>query len=148
WEAGSVRLTLLAGRWHLSGDSGTCDESGNLYFIGRDDDIISSAGYRIGPTEIENALAMHPAVAESAVGASPDEMRGEVVKAFVLLRPGYQGGASLAVELQEFVKQIAAPYKYPRKIQFVESLPRTVSGKIQRRALREVEFKAFKGDAT
>lgn len=148
WEAGAARLTLRAGRWHLSGDSGTCDESGNLYFIGRDDDIISSAGYRIGPTEIENALAMHPAVAESAVVASPDEMRGEVVKAFVLLRPGYQGGASLAVELQEFVKQIAAPYKYPRKIQFVESLPRTVSGKIQRRALREVEFKAFKGDAT
>ena len=143
WEAGTPRLKLLAGRWHLSGDSGTRDADGNLYFVGRDDDIISSAGYRIGPTEVENALTLHPAVAESAVVASPDGTRGEVVKAFVLLRPGHQGSAALAEELQDFVKQKIAPYKYPRKIEFIDRLPRTISGKIQRRVLREQEFNAL-----
>lgn len=147
WDSGVPRLDLLAGRWHLSGDSGMQDEAGNLYFIGRDDDIISSAGYRIGPTEVENALTLHPAVAESAVVASPDGTRGEVVKAFILLKPGHHAGAALAAELQEFVKQKIAPYKYPRKIEFVEHLPRTSTGKIQRRALREKEFNASQGEA-
>jgi acyl-coenzyme A synthetase/AMP-(fatty) acid ligase len=147
WDAGVPRLTLVAGRWHLSGDSGTRDEAGNLYFVGRDDDIISSAGYRIGPTEVENALNLHAAVAECAVVASPDGTRGEVVKAYVLLKPEHQGNAALATELQEFVKQRIAPYKYPRKIEFVDRLPRTLSGKIQRRALREKEFNASQGAA-
>jgi acetyl-CoA synthetase len=151
WEdgagGGTARLDLLAGRWHLSGDCGSRDAGGNLYFLGRDDDVISSAGYRIGPTEIENALSQHAAVAECAAVASPDGTRGEVVKAFVVLRPGATGDAALAAALQDFVKQQIAPYKYPRKIEFVESLPRTASGKLQRRALREIEFKAPRGVA-
>lgn len=145
FEDGVTRMPLLAGRWHLTGDTGTQDADGELYFVGRDDDIISSAGYRIGPTEIENVLARHPAVAESAVVASPDPLRGEVVKAFVRLRAGHAGDASLAAELQRFVQQRTAPFKYPRRIEFVDDLPRTVSGKIQRRVLREREFDASKG---
>ncbi len=145
-EDGAARLELLAGRWHLSGDCGTRDADGNLYFVGRDDDVISSAGYRIGPTEVENALSQHPSVAECAVVASPDGVRGEVVKAYVVLRPGQRGGEALAASLQDYVKRQIAPYKYPRKMQFVDSLPRTASGKILRRALREIEFNAPKGD--
>jgi acyl-coenzyme A synthetase/AMP-(fatty) acid ligase len=145
WQAGEPRLPLLAERWHLSGDSGSRDAAGNLYFAGREDDIISSAGYRIGPTEVENALALHPAVAEAAVVASPDGTRGEVVKAFVLLKPGHHGGPALEVELQDFVKQRIAPYKYPRKIDFVDQLPRTISGKVHRRVLRDREFNRSEG---
>ncbi|HYF60335.1 MAG TPA: AMP-binding protein [Burkholderiaceae bacterium] len=145
-ETGRIRLPLLAGRWHLSGDTGWRDADGELYFVGRDDDIIGSAGYRIGPTEVENALAQHPAVAESAVVASPDATRGEVVKAFVVLRPAHRGDAALAAELQAFVRQRAAPYKYPRKVEFVDDLPRTASGKIQRRTLRDREFDASTGE--
>lgn len=147
WKEGEARLPLLADRWHLSGDSGSRDAAGNLYFAGREDDIISSSGYRIGPTEVENALALHPAVAEAAVVASPDGTRGEVVKAFVLLKAGHHGGAALEAELQDFVKQKIAPYKYPRKIDFVDRLPRTISGKIHRRVLRDQEFNRFQGEA-
>ena len=141
WEDGRPVLQLAGGRWHLSGDCGRRDADGNLYFVGREDDIISSAGYRIGPTEVEDALAQHAAVAECAVVASPDAVRGEVVKAYVVLRAGHAAGDGLATALQEHVKQCVAPYKYPRKIEFATSLPRTASGKIQRRALREIEFK-------
>ncbi len=141
WEDGRPVLQLAGGRWHLSGDCGSRDADGNLYFSGREDDIISSAGYRIGPTEVENALTQHAAVAECAVVASPDALRGEVVKACVVLRPGHAAGGALAAALQEHVKQCIAPYKYPRRIEFMDSLPRTASGKIQRRVLREIEFK-------
>ena len=141
WNDGRPVLDLLAGQWHLTGDCGMRDADGELYFVGREDDIISSAGYRIGPTEVENALTLHPAVAECAVVASPDAVRGEVVKAYVVVREGLRAGDALAAELQAHVKQAIAPYKYPRKIEFTQSLPRTVSGKIQRRALRELEFK-------
>jgi acetyl-CoA synthetase len=140
FDRGSVRLDLLAGRWHLTGDCGYRDAQGNLYFVGRNDDIISSAGYRIGPTEVENALTLHPAVAECAVVASPDPVRGEAVKAFVVLREGEAAGPPLAALLQEHVKRQVAPYKYPRKIEFVSTLPRTPSGKISRRLLRDAEF--------
>ena len=146
WENDAAKLDLLAGRWHLTGDCGMRDAEGNLFFVGREDDVISSAGYRIGPTEVENALSQHPGVAECAVVASPDGTRGEVVKAFVVLRPGMQGGEALAADLQDYVKQQIAPYKYPRKMEFVDSLPRTASGKIQRRALREKEFNAPQGE--
>ncbi|NLC78045.1 MAG: acyl--CoA ligase, partial [Clostridia bacterium] len=95
--------------------------------------------YRIGPFEVERALIEHPAVAESAVVASPDELRGEIVKAFVVLAPGYSPSDGLVKELQDFVKSNTAPYKYPREIEFVESLPKTVSGKIRRVELRELE---------
>ena len=128
------------GDWYLTGDRATRDKDGYFWFVGRSDDVILSSGYRIGPFEVESALIKHPAVAESAVVSSPDETRGEVVKAFVILTPGFTGSEELKTELQEHVKKETAPYKYPRKIEFVESLPKTVSGKIRRVALRKNEW--------
>ena len=127
-------------RYWLTGDLGYRDQDGYLFYTGRADDIISSAGYRIGPTEVENALIEHPAVLESAVVASPDTERGEVVKAFVVLRAQYEGSEQLIAELQKHVQGVTAPYKYPRKIEFVEQLPKSVSGKLLRRVLRDIEF--------
>lgn len=129
------------GAWYLTGDRAYRDDDGYFWFVGRGDDVIISAGYRIGPFEVESALIEHPSVAESAVVASPDETRGEVVKAFVVLMKGVEGNDALARELQEHVKRVTAPYKYPRKIEFVESLPKTISGKIIRKELREKEWK-------
>ena len=104
--------------------------------------MILSAGYRIGPFEVESALIEHPAVQESAVVASPDAVRGDVVKAFIVLAPGNEGSDELVTELQDHVKKVTAPYKYPRRIEFVESLPKTISGKIRRVELREREVEA------
>jgi acyl-coenzyme A synthetase/AMP-(fatty) acid ligase len=128
------------GDWYLTGDRAYTDEDGYFWFISRADDVILSAGYRIGPFEVESALIEHEAVAESAVVSSPDETRGEVVKAFVVLAPGKEGSDVLAKQLQDHVKAVTAPYKYPRKLEFVESLPKTVSGKIRRIELREREW--------
>ena len=121
--------------WH-TGDRVARDEDGYLYFEGRSDDVIISAGYRIGPFEVESALVEHPAVAEAAVIAAPDEERGAVVRAVVVLCDGYRPGSELARELQEHVKAQTAPYKYPRIVEFAKSLPKTASGKIRRAALR------------
>ena len=120
-----------------TGDRVHSDEDGYLYFEGRDDDVIISAGYRIGPFEVESALVSHPAVAEAAVVAAPDDERGAVVRAIVVLRDGFAGGAGLAAELQDHVKSQTAPYKYPRIVEFVSELPKTASGKIRRAVLRE-----------
>lgn len=128
------------GGWYLTGDRAYRDEDGYFWFVGRGDDIILASGYRIGPFEVESVLIEHPAVKESAVVASPDEVRGEVVKAFVVLTKGFGPSEALAGELKEFVKKRAAPYKYPRKIEFVEELPKTVSGKIKRGELKKREF--------
>ncbi len=130
------------GDWYLTGDRAYRDGDGYFWFVGRGDDVIISAGYRIGPFEVESALLEHPAVAESAVVASPDETRGEVVKAFVVLAKGHEASDALARELQDHVKKVTAPYKYPRKIEFVGSLPKTISGKIIRKELRDKEWKA------
>ena len=111
-----------------------------MFYAGRSDDIISSAGYRIGPMEVENALLEHPAVLESAVVGSPDPERGEVVKAFILLRPGFIPSDDLVTDIQDHVKRVTAPYKYPRLIKFVEALPKTVTGKLLRRQLRDQEY--------
>lgn len=135
-----TNATRRAG-WYLTGDRAYRDEDGYFWFVGRGDDVIISAGYRIGPFEVESALIEHPAVAESAVVASPDETRGEVVKAFVVLVKGAEANDELARELQDHVKRVTAPYKYPRKIEFVESLPKTISGKIIRKELREREWR-------
>jgi medium-chain acyl-CoA synthetase len=126
--------------WYLTGDRAFVDEDGFFWFVGRADDVILSAGYRIGPFEVESALFEHPAVAESAVVASPDPTRGEVVKAFVVLAAGHAASDALVEELQSHVKSTTAPYKYPRKIEFVATLPKTVSGKIRRKELREQEW--------
>lgn len=128
----------------LTGDLSYIDEDGYIFYAGRNDDIISSAGYRIGPTEVENVLIEHPAVMESAVVASPDAERGEVVKAFIILQPGYIATEQLVVALQTYVKQHTAPYKYPRKIEFVDSLPKNPSGKLMRRVLKNQEFQGDK----
>lgn len=130
------------GDFYLTGDRAIKDEDGYFWFVGRSDDVILSSGYRIGPFEIESALIEHPAVGESAVVSSPDPIRGEVVKAFVVLSPTYSGQdpGKLISELQEHVKKVTAPYKYPRKIEFVQQLPKTVSGKIRRNELRNIEW--------
>lgn len=120
----------------LTGDMVREDEDGYLFYQGRADDIISSAGYRIGPMEVENALAEHPAVQESAAVGRPDAERGEIVKAFVVLKPGYEGNRALAIELQEHVRRTTAPYKYPREVAFVADLPKNASGKLMRRLLK------------
>ena len=123
--------------WYYTGDTATRDADGYIWFVGRTDDIINSAGYRISPFEVESALQEHPAIAESAVVAKKDELRGEIVKAFVTLVAGVEGSEKLVKEIQEFVKQLTAPYKYPREIEFRSELPKTISGKIRRVELRE-----------
>jgi acyl-coenzyme A synthetase/AMP-(fatty) acid ligase len=125
------------GRWH-TGDQVSQDEDGWLYFESRVDDVIVSAGYRIGPAEVESTLLGHPAVRESAVIGLPDEARGEIVVAVVTLRSGYEPSQTLARELQDFVKAETAPYKYPRQIRFAEELPKTTSGKIHRAQIRDL----------
>ncbi len=122
--------------WH-TGDRVSADEDGYLYFEGRTDDLIISAGYRIGPFEVESALVSHAAVAEAAVVASPDQERGAVVRAVVVLRDGYDPSSALAQELQEHVKVQTAPYKYPRIVDFAPELPKTASGKVRRALLRQ-----------
>jgi acetyl-CoA synthetase len=114
----------------------TRDADGYIWFVGRSDDIISSASYRISPFEVESALQEHPAVAESAVVGKPDELRGEIVKAYVTLAPGFEASDALTKEIQDFVKAHTAPYKYPREIEFRKALPKTISGKIRRVDLR------------
>jgi acetyl-CoA synthetase len=130
--------------WYYTDDKAAMDEEGNFWFIGRDDDVIKASGYRIGPFEVESALLEHPAVAEAAVVGSPDPIRGLVVKAFVVLKPGFSPSDHLVVSLQEHVRSVTAPYKYPRAIEFVGSLPKTYSGKIRRNELREREAKKAK----
>jgi acetyl-CoA synthetase/medium-chain acyl-CoA synthetase len=128
------------GDWYLTGDRAQKDDDGYFWFVGRSDDVISSGAYRIGPFEVESALLEHPAVLESAVVGSPDPDRGNVVKAFVVLRAGQAPSAELVRELQEHCKRVTAPYKYPREIEFVAELPKTRSGKIRRVELRAAEL--------
>jgi acetyl-CoA synthetase/medium-chain acyl-CoA synthetase len=139
WNRAATDHTQRNG-WYVTGDRARKDEDGYFWFIGRADDILLTSGYRIGPFEIESILIEHPAVRESAVVPSPDEVRGEVVKAFVVLTSGHTPSEALAREIQEFVKKRTAPYKYPRKIEFVDELPKTISGKIRRKELRMREF--------
>jgi acetyl-CoA synthetase len=128
------------GPYYLTGDKVEMNDDGTFTFIGRSDDIIKSAGYRIGPFEVESCLIEHPAVAESAVIGKPDPKRNEVVKAFVVLHAGYEPLPELASELQKFVKQRLAAHAYPREVEFVTALPKTPSGKIQRFILRQQEM--------
>lgn len=129
--------------WHdgiyYTGDVAWKDEDGYLWFVGRADDVIKSSGYRIGPFEVESALMTHPAVVECAITGVPDEIRGQVVKATIVLSKAYreQAGEALVKELQNHVKRVTAPYKYPRVIEFVDELPKTISGKIRRVEIRE-----------
>ncbi|ALR19097.1 acyl-CoA synthetase [Sphingobium baderi] len=131
-----------AGRWFVTGDRGIRDADGYFYYRGRRDDVINSSGYRIGPSEVENALLEHPAVLECAVIGKPDPHRGEIVKAFVVPRQPPEDAEGLVRAIQEHVKAVTAPYKYPREVEFVTELPKTATGKIQRKALRDLERKA------
>ncbi|XP_014652692.1 PREDICTED: acyl-coenzyme A synthetase ACSM3, mitochondrial isoform X2 [Ceratotherium simum simum] len=137
--------STLRGNFYITGDRGYTDEDGYFWFVARSDDIILSSGYRIGPFEVENALIEHPAVAESAVVSSPDPIRGEVVKAFIVLNPDYKSRdqEQLKKEIQEHVKKTTAPYKYPRKVEFIQELPKTSSGKIKRNELRKQEWETI-----
>lgn len=134
--------STVIGDFYITGDRGYMDKDGYFWFVSRTDDVINSAAYRIGPFEVESALQEHPDVLESAVVASPDPVRGEIVKAFVVLNPEARQKDKLMLikTLQDHVKTVTAPYKYPRKIEFVDSLPKTLSGKIKRAELRKMEW--------
>ena len=118
------------------------DEDGYVWYAGRADDVIIAAGYRIGPFEVESACIEHPAVQEAAAVASPDELRGNVVKAFIVLAEGHEGSEELAGEIQSFVRKRLSAYAYPRRIEFTDELPKTLTGKIRRIELREAETQA------
>lgn len=139
WRDPDATRRSLRNGWYVTGDCGRTDADGYFWFEARGDDIISSSAYRIGPFEVESALIEHPAVVEAAVVGKPDPMRGEIVKAFVILAKGFEPCEALKVELQEHVKRTTAPYKYPREIEFLEDLPKTPSGKIRRVELRHRE---------
>jgi acetyl-CoA synthetase len=139
YEKPALDEAKLSGEYYRTGDLASQDEDGYFFFEGRADDIIISAGYRIGPFEVEDALVSHDAVAEAAAVDSPHDERGSVVKAYVVLAEDYDGRDELADELQEFMKEETAPYKYPRRIEFVDELPKTSSGKIRRIELRQQE---------
>jgi acyl-coenzyme A synthetase/AMP-(fatty) acid ligase len=139
WRDEEATAAAFRGDWYYTGDRAAVDDDGYFWFVGRSDDVIISAGYRIGPFEVESALVEHPLVVEAAVVGVPDAQRGQVIKAFVVLAPGSPKTETLLIEIQEHVKSVTAPYKYPRRIEFVDDLPKTVSGKIRRVELRERE---------
>ena len=134
----------LRGGWHHTGDVAWKDEDGYFWYVGRNDDIIKSSGYRISPFEIESALLLHPSVLECAVTGVPDPVRGQVVKATIVLKDGYDGTDELKKEIQNFTKKETAPYKYPRIVEFVKELPKSISGKIKRVDIRNADIEASK----
>ncbi len=140
WKNSTATAEKFIGDWMVTGDLGRCDGDGYLHYVGRADDVITSAGYRIGPAEIEDCLLKHPAVAMTAVIGVPDPVRTEAVKAFVVLTSGRRPTADLAAELQDHVKSRLAAHEYPREIEFIDSLPLTATGKIMRRELRAREI--------
>jgi acetyl-CoA synthetase len=139
WRKPEQTAEVFRGPWYCSGDVLSRDEDGYFWFKGRNDDLIKASGYRISPFEVESCLANHPDVLESAAVASPDGLRGMVVKAFIVLRPGRQPSDDLKAKIQSFAKEQMAGYKYPRRIEFVTALPKTTSGKIKRKELRDSE---------
>ena len=138
WRQPERTAAMFMGEWVLTGDFGTMDADGYFWYHGRNDDLIKSAGYRIGPAEVEDTLVRHPAVAEAGVIGVPDAERGHIVKAFVRLADGHAPSNDLADELRLFVKDNLASYKYPRAIEFVEEFPLTSTGKISRKELRKL----------
>ncbi len=137
WGQPQATRAKFLGDWMTTGDQGTVDEDGYITFVGRDDDVITSAGYRIGPTEIEDCLIKHPAVALAAVIGKPDPVRTEIVKAFIVLKSGRDASDGLARDIQDFVKTRLSAHEYPREIAFIGQLPMTTTGKVIRRLLRE-----------
>jgi acetyl-CoA synthetase/medium-chain acyl-CoA synthetase len=138
WRNPQETAAQFRGDWYLTGDRAIRDTDGYFWFLSRTDDVIKSSGYRIGPFEVESVLLEHSAVLEAAVVGKPDPVRGQIVKAFVILQPGTAPSEELKHELQQHCKQIAAPYKHPREIEFVQELPKTVSGKTRHVVLRQI----------
>jgi acetyl-CoA synthetase len=139
WKNPEATRDKFAGDWGCTGDQGKMDDDGYLWYQGRSDDVIKSAGYRIGPAEIESCLVKHPAVANAAVIGKPDATRGSIVKAFIVLQPGEKPSERLVEEIQGHVRGRLAPYEYPREIEFIDALPMTTTGKVQRKELRKRE---------
>ena len=139
WGKPEATRDKFIGDWMTTGDQGRCDDEGYVEFIGRDDDVITSSGYRIGPTEIEDCLICHPAVALAAVVGKPDAMRTEIIKAFIVLKPGHSPSDSLAGHIRDFVRVHLSAHEYPREIVFIDRLPMTTTGKVIRRLLRQRE---------
>ena len=139
WKNPEATRDKFIGDWGCTGDQARRDEDGYFWYQGRSDDVIKSAGYRIGPAEIESCLVKHPAVANAAVIGKPDETRGAIVKAFIVLQPGVPGDAKLIEDIQAHVRGRLAPYEYPREIEFIAALPMTTTGKVQRKELRKLE---------
>lgn len=148
WRRPQKYKSYFAGGWYLSGDRGWMDRDGYFWFIGRADDVIKTSGERVGPFEVESALVEHPAVIEAGVIGKPDPMRGEIVKAFVVLEPGTKPSETLKKELSEYVKKHLAGHAYPREIEFIDKLPKTRSGKIMRRILKAKELGLPIGDTS
>jgi acetyl-CoA synthetase len=140
WENDAATQAKIRGEWFLTGDVGYRDADGYLWFVGRQDDVISSAGYRIGPGEIEDCLIRHPAVAQAAVIGVPDELRGQIIKAFIVLAAGVTPDDNLTSDIQRQVKQQLAAYEYPRAIEYIDALPMTTTGKVRRNELRDREL--------
>ena len=139
WKNPQATQEKFIGDWGLTGDQGKMDADGYLWYHGRTDDVIKSAGYRIGPAEIESCLVKHPAIANAAVIGKADETRGQIVKAFVVLQPGERASAALEDDIRQHVRGRLAPYEYPREIEFIDALPMTTTGKVQRKELRKRE---------
>jgi len=139
WKNPQATRDKFIGDWAGTGDQGKMDEDGYLWYQGRSDDVIKSSGYRIGPAEIENCLVKHPAVANAAVIGKPDATRGAVVKAFIVLQPGQKPSKALEEDIQKHVRGRLAPYEYPKEIEFIDALPMTTTGKVQRKELRKRE---------
>lgn len=137
WGRPEATRDKFIGDWMTTGDQGIVDEDGYFRFVGRDDDVITSSGYRIGPGEIEDCLIRHPAVSLAAVIGKPDKVRTEIVKAFLVLKPGFVPSEALATEIRDFVRTRLSAHEYPREIDFIESMPMTTTGKVIRRLLRE-----------
>jgi acetyl-CoA synthetase len=140
WKNEAAGQETFGGEWFHTKDAAVQDEDGYFWYVGRADDVIISAGYRIGPFEVESVCLEHPAVQEAAVVASPDELRGTVVKAFVVLADGYDPGDELADNVKAYVRSRLSAYAYPRRVEFVSELPKTLTGKIRRAELRELEL--------
>jgi acetyl-CoA synthetase len=139
WKNPKATREKFVGDWGCTGDQGRMDEDGYIWYQGRSDDVIKSAGYRIGPAEIESCLVKHPAVANAAVIGKADEARGQIVKAFIVLQPGQSASKALEEDIQRHVRGRLAPYEYPREIEFIDALPMTTTGKVQRKELRKRE---------
>jgi len=139
WKNPKATAEKFIGEWGCTGDQARMDEDGYLWYQGRSDDVIKSSGYRIGPAEIESCLVRHPAVANAAVIGKADEARGQIVKAFLVLQPGQKPSRALKEDIQEHVRGRLAPYEYPREIEFIDQLPMTTTGKVQRKELRKRE---------